>query len=574
MVAKTFQGLEEILAEELRGLGAENVEPGKRMVSFDGDLATLYKANVCCRTALRILKPFYSFTAENPDELYEKAKDYDWMTLLSLDKTFSVDTTSHSEEFTHSKYATYRVKDAIVDKFRDRFGEDKRPGVRVTDADVVINVHISGKQVTLSLDSSGESLSRRGYMVERTEAPINEVLAAGIIMMSGWRGDEPFIDPMCGSGTFLIEAALIAARINPGLFRRSFAFEKWKDFDAELFDKIYNDDTDERVPPCPIVGADISPKAIAIANANIKSAGMAKYITTSVKALDQWEEAPQPAGVLVTNPPYGERLRSQNMDELYELIGSKLKHVFRGYHAWIIGYRDEFFHKIGLAPSQKIDLNNGGLDCQLREYIIFEGDRKSFKAAGGQLVSGMKTTCAENIKRADKKIETGKERYGFGVKPDFGGRSFGYGTNPEKKEPRRFGSRSDAKYETPNALKSKYEKTSPKRFRDEGDRKRDKYGRPSEQPRELAPRPKRLRGADSKARSELYSEALGIEGSAENPLLRRRNPKALLSLSDKQPSIKPSEGPIMRSRGWKKQVKFRNPEGAQEPKEHKKTEEN
>lgn len=572
MVAKTFRGLENILAEELRVLGAENVEPGKRMVSFDGDLATLYKANVCCRTALRILKPFYSFTAENPDELYEKAKDYDWMTLLSLDKTFSVDTTSHSEEFTHSKYATYRVKDAIVDKFRDRFGEDKRPGVRVTDADVVINVHISGKEVTLSLDSSGESLSRRGYMVERTEAPINEVLAAGIIMMSGWRGDSPLVDPMCGSGTFLIEAALIAARINPGLFRRSFAFEKWKDFDAELFDKIYNDDSEERVPPFPITGADISPKAVAIANANIKSAGMAKYITTTVKALEQWEEAPQPAGVLVTNPPYGERLRSQNMDELYELIGSKLKHVFKGYHGWIIGYRDEFFHKIGLAPSQKIDLNNGGLDCQLREYIIFEGDRKSFKAGGGRLVSGLANPRAEQKKCGNlKRSASGREREGFGIKPEFGGRTFGYGSNPEKKYSGRVaGSRSDAKDGTPNALKSKYEKNGPKRFREEGGRGRDKYGRPSEQPRELAPRPKSLRGRDAESRSRLYSEALGVEGSAENPLLRRRNPKALLSLSDKQPSIKPSEGPIMRSRGWKKQVKFKNPETPQDPQEPKK----
>jgi putative N6-adenine-specific DNA methylase len=224
MVAKTLKGLEAVLADELRALGARNVQPGRRMVSFEGDLEMLYKANLCCRTALRILKPFYTFAADNPDVLYERVKDFDWGKLLSLDKTFAIDTVVNSDTFTHSRFVTYRVKDAIVDWFRDRFG-DKRPGVRLTDADVLINVHINGGEVTLSLDSSGESLHKRGYRVAQTEAPINEVLAAGIILMSGYRGQAPFVDPMCGSGTFAIEAALIAANINPGVFRRGFAFE-------------------------------------------------------------------------------------------------------------------------------------------------------------------------------------------------------------------------------------------------------------------------------------------------------------------------------------------------------------
>ena len=215
MVAKTFQGLEDVLAEELRGLGAKNVEPGRRMVSFEGTLSTLYKANMCCRTALRILKPIYKFTAADPDSLYEMIKEYDWSSVLSLDKTFAIDTVSNSEEFTHSRYVTYRVKDGIVDWFKDRFGPDSRPRVRLQDADVMINVHIAGERVTVSLDSSGESLHKRGYRVAQTEAPINEVLAAGIILKSGWRGDCPLVDPMCGSGTFLIEAALIAAGISP-----------------------------------------------------------------------------------------------------------------------------------------------------------------------------------------------------------------------------------------------------------------------------------------------------------------------------------------------------------------------
>lgn len=387
MVAKTFQGLEDILAEELRGLGAINVEPGRRMVSFEGDLEMLYKANMCCRTALRILKPIYKFTAADPDMLYERIKEYDWNSVLSLDKTFAIDTVSNSEEFTHSRYVTYRVKDGIVDWFRDHYGPDSRPKVRLQDADVMINVHISGERVTVSLDSSGESLHKRGYRVAQTEAPINEVLAAGIILKSGWRGDCPLVDPMCGSGTFLIEAALIAAGINPGVYRRRFAFESWPDFDAELFDSIYNDDSSERRFDYKIYGADISPKAVAIATENIKSAGVGRYISLEVRPLSQWKEAPE-NGVLITNPPYGERISADDMDGLYAMIGTKLKHVFKGYHAWIIGYHDEYFKKIGLAPSLRMPLYNGALECELREYIMFEGDYKSFRKEGGAIHFG------------------------------------------------------------------------------------------------------------------------------------------------------------------------------------------
>ena len=213
MVAKTFQGLEGVLAEELRGLGAEDVTPGKRMVSFRGDLAMLYKANMCCRTALRILKPFYTFEASDADGLYAKVKEFDWSSLMNVDQTFAIDTVAFSDEFRHSQFVTYRVKDGIVDWFRDHLGDDKRPRVRLDGADIMFNVHISGTTVTLSLDSSGESLHKRGWRVAQTEAPINEVLAAGIILMTGWRGETPFVDPMCGSGTFLIEAAMIAAGI-------------------------------------------------------------------------------------------------------------------------------------------------------------------------------------------------------------------------------------------------------------------------------------------------------------------------------------------------------------------------
>ncbi len=412
MVAKTFKGLEDVLAEELRGMGAINVEPGRRMVSFEGDKEMLYKANLRCRTALRILKPFYKFKAHTPEKLYDRVKEFDWTRMLTPADTFSIDVTVNSDEFTHSRFVTYKVKDAIVDFFRDRDAENRRPGVRLTDADIMLNVHISGADVTISLDSSGESLHKRGWRAAQTEAPINEVLAAGIILKSGWRGDKPFIDPMCGSGTFLVEAALIAANIAPGIFRSSFAFERWKDFEPEILDRIYNDDSDERPITCPIIGADMSPKVLDIANENIKQAGVAKYVTLQVKQLSQWTEAPA-NGVMITNPPYGERLKPEDLDGLYVTLGEKLKHIFTGYHAWIIGYRDEQFAKIGLSPSLREPMFNGALECELREYVIFDGDMRSFRRAGGSI-------RRERTERPAAKTERSKRP--FANKSKFGGR--------------------------------------------------------------------------------------------------------------------------------------------------------
>ena len=246
MVAKTFQGLEEVLANELRGIGALEVTPGKRMVAFKGDLATLYRANFCCRTALRILKPFYTFEADDADSLYAGAKQFDWSSIMNVGQTFAIDTVVYSDDFRNSQYVTYRIKDAVVDWFRDHSDNEQRPSVRLDGADIMINVHIAGTRVTISLDSSGESLHKRGWRAAQTEAPINEVLAAGIILMTGWDGDKPFVDPMCGSGTFAIEAAMIAAGIYPGIYRKHFAFENWADFDPELLESIFNDDSAER----------------------------------------------------------------------------------------------------------------------------------------------------------------------------------------------------------------------------------------------------------------------------------------------------------------------------------------
>lgn len=397
MVAKTLQGLEEVLAEELRSIGAIDVEPGLRAVTFLGTQETMYKANFCTRTAIRILKPFLKFYANSPEELYERAKEFEWSSLISLDKSFAIDTVSYSEDFNNSLYATYKIKDAICDWFSDRFG-GKRPRVSLTEPDIIINLHIAGNRVTLSLDSSGEPLYKRGWRVAQTEAPLNEVLAAGIILRSGWRGEVPFIDPMCGSGTFLIEAAMIAANIYPGIFRQHFAFEKWRDFDAELFENIFNDDSAEKEIMVPIIGADISPKAIAIAEKNIKSARFKHKIEVKIKSIADWEEAPT-GGVLITNPPYGERLNPAHLDNIYATLGRKLKHIFTGYHAWILGYKDEFFAKIGLAPSQKIPVLNGKLECKLQEYIIFEGTKKDFRQEGGRLKDHVQSYTPHSIRR-------------------------------------------------------------------------------------------------------------------------------------------------------------------------------
>ena len=525
MVAKTFQGLEDVLAEELRDLGALNVEPGKRMVSFEGDLEMLYRANLCCRTALRILKPIYKFIARNTDELYEFTKEFDWGSLMNVNSTFSIDTVAYSDEFTHSRFVTYRVKDAIVDWFKDRYGEDKRPGVRLQDADVMINVHIAGDRVTLSLDSSGESLHKRGYRVAQTEAPINEVLAAGIILKSGWRGDCPLVDPMCGSGTFLIEAALIAANINPGVYRKHFSFEHWRDFDAELFDRLYNDDSNEREFEYKIYGADISPKAVEIAQKNIRSAGVGRMIELETKPLSAWEEAPE-NGILITNPPYGERISSEDMDGLYELIGQKLKNVFKGYHAWIIGYREEYFHRIGLAASMKMPILNGSLECQLREYVIFEGDYKHFRSQGGRL--------RELEERKDDRLDSLRDRKKREMRREFK-RDF----RRDSGKPAPGGKfRKDAKGGARKDSRRDFRRDEERPFSEKrAERRVFNAGVPRNKLEERYHPGNRSRDRRDEERR-----------SQENPLAVRRNPQALKSITGKQPTI-----PVMRSRkGWRK----------------------
>lgn len=373
MIAKTMAGLEDVLAEELIGLGANNLEIGKRMVSFEGDLALMYKANIQCRTALRILRPVYEFKAKTTDDIYKKVKAMNWFEHLTEDNTFAIDAITFSDYFTHSKFVAYRVKDAIADYFMQR--TEKRPSVNVENPDLLINFHIAHDKCTLSFDSSGESLHKRGYRVAQTEAPLNEVLAAGMILKTGWRGGSDFIDPMCGSGTLLIEAAMIAMNVPPGIYRQNFAFEKWKNFNADLFETIYNDDSGEREFKYKIYGSDISSEAIAIAAKNVKNAGLDKSIDLKVMPFESYTEAPSENAILVTNPPYGERIKPEDLFGLYENIGERLKHVFMGYSAWILSYKKECFDKIGLKPSKKIQLVNGSLQCEFRKYDIFAGKK-------------------------------------------------------------------------------------------------------------------------------------------------------------------------------------------------------
>ncbi|MDR1603078.1 MAG: THUMP domain-containing protein [Tannerella sp.] len=376
MIAKTLYGLEDVLADELTMLKAHEVKTGRRMVSFRGDKAMMYRANYYCRTALRILKPVCRFKADDADTVYSEVKKIAWDQYFSPEKTFAVEAVIYSESFKHSKFVAYRVKDAIVDYFAEKY--DKRPSVRINRPDMYIHIHISHRECTVALDSSGESLHKRGYRTGQGEAPLNETLAAGMILKTGWHGQSHFVDPMCGSGTLLIEAAMIALNVPPGLFRKEYAFERWSDFDQELFMTISEDESEEHEFAFKCFGSDISPKALKTAENDIKNAGLSKYVELKTLPFQQYKEAPRP-GILVTNPPYGERLPTDDLMGLYAMLGERLKHVFTGYQAWILSYKEECFEQIGLRPNQKIKLMNGQLECEFRCYELFEGKNRDFK---------------------------------------------------------------------------------------------------------------------------------------------------------------------------------------------------
>jgi len=374
MVAKTLFGFEEILAKELTQLGAMHVKQGVRNVSFEGDKGFMYKANLCLRTAIKILKPIKTFRINNEKDLYTNVYKMDWSQHMKSSGTLAVNATVHSTVFTHSQYTALKVKDAIVDKFRDQTGE--RPNVDLRFPDLKINVHIDRSVCTISLDTSGDSLHKRGYKMATNIAPINEVLAAGLIMLSGWDGQTDFIDPMCGSGTILAEAAMIACNIPPNLMRKEFAFERWNDWDVDLFEKIEESLLNKtRDFHHKIIGYDKSPSAVAKANDNIKNAQLDDFITIKHEDFFKTQRAGEEKLHIVFNPPYGERLDIE-MESFYKNIGDTLKQGYPNTDAWFITSNLEAIKHVGLRPSRKIKLMNAKLESRLLKYVMYAGSKK------------------------------------------------------------------------------------------------------------------------------------------------------------------------------------------------------
>ena len=375
MVAKTLFGFEEILAAELRALGAQNVTQGVRMVSFDGDKGFMYKANLSLRTALKILKPIKTFTVYNEESLYNGVKSIDWSEIFLANQTFAIDSTVNSEAFNNSLFVILKSKDAIVDQFREEF--DKRPSIDKDHPDIRVHVHIQKEVCTVSLDTSGDSLHHRGYRTATNIAPINEVLAAGILLHSGWRGQTNFLDPMCGSGTLLVEAAMIACNIPPNINRREFAFEKWRDWDEDLFDKIEESLLNKiKDFPYQIIGYDKAPSAIRKSIDNIRNANLEEYITVEQKDFFNSEKTTQGPLHMVFNPPYGERL-DIDLERFYREIGDTLKQSYPQTEAWFITGNMEALKFVGLKTTRRIKLFNGKIESRLVRYDIYEGSKKA-----------------------------------------------------------------------------------------------------------------------------------------------------------------------------------------------------
>jgi len=367
--ATTLTGLEDVLEDELRNLGAQNIVKGNRAVEFEGDKTLMYRANLELRTALRILKPIHGFTARNDKTFYRKIRDIDWRDYLSLGETLAVDSVVNSSYFTHSKYMALRVKDAIVDQFRKHTG--KRPSVDVDNPSLQLNLYINDDECILSLDSSGESLHRRGYRLRTGRAPLNEVLAAGMVLLSEWDRESPFIDPMCGAGTILIEAVLYAKRIAPGLLREDFGFQQWADYEPDLWISLQKQARDRvEENDIAILGSDKNPNALKNARWNITKAGVEDNIRLSLTAFEKRKPTTN-QGVLIMNPPYGERLPQEDIVAFYQQIGDTLKQRYTGHIAWILSANKEAIKHVGLRTSKRYTLYNGPLECKFHRFDIY-----------------------------------------------------------------------------------------------------------------------------------------------------------------------------------------------------------
>ena len=377
MIAKTLYGLEKVLAQELMELGASEIKAENRVVTFSGDKKFLYKANVHLRTAGRILVPIASFTIKDKDEYYTKIRQINWTQLFSVDQTFAIDAlVNFSRVFDNSMYAGQLAKDAIVDQFRDEF--DERPSVDTADPDLQINIHVNKNNITVSLDSSGAPLHKRGYRIEQSKAPLNENLAAGLLMLAGYTGDCPIVDPMCGSGTIPIEAAMIALDIAPSLYRKRFAFMNWNNYEDDLFEEVI-EEAKAKIKdslPFPIIGSDKDKYVIQKAKNNAERMGVESFITFEKMRFDS-QLPPKESGMLLTNPPYGERLDIEAIDSLYTMIGDSLKKNFEGYDAYIFSGNLEAVKFVGLKPSMKLKMFNGPIECRLLRYQMYKGSKKN-----------------------------------------------------------------------------------------------------------------------------------------------------------------------------------------------------
>ncbi len=380
MIATTLFGLEEVLAKELVELGASEVTPLRRAVEFSGDKSVMYRANLLCRTAIRILKPIKTFRTSDEDELYKRIGSINWARFMEVDQTLAVDAVVSSSKMTDSRFIALKAKDAIVDQFRDRTG--KRPSVSRDNPDISINLHLRKDLMTVSLNSSGEPLHRRGYRTDAGEAPINEVLAAGMVLASEWDGTSPFVDPMCGSGTIVIEAAMIAAKMAPGLKRKKFGFENFKDFAAGQYEKTRSEAAGLQKDSLPfeILGSDINKADLEIARANAERAGVDKLVRLETKDVSD-QVPPSDPGVAILNPPYGERMKPEDINALYTMIGDNLKQKYEGYDAWILTSNVKAAKHIGLRASRKISLYNGALECRFLKYAMYRGSKKTKKQA-------------------------------------------------------------------------------------------------------------------------------------------------------------------------------------------------
>jgi len=375
-IIKTLAGLEPVLAEELKEMGAGNIRILKRAVSFEGESSMMYRANYELRTALRVLQHIHAFKARDERDLYEGIRSIDWGQFMGPSETFAIDAVTQGEVFRHSKYAALVVKDAIADQFREKHG--RRPNVNIEAPNLRIHLHAGGSECEISLDSSGDSLHKRNYRHDTVEAPLNEVLAAGMILLSGWKAQMPFVDPMCGSGTLPIEAAMIALHRPPQYLREQFGFFKWRAFDRKIWQsvKAAADAKMLEKPAFPILAFDNDPRAVNATAVNLLAAGLENVIHVAKMPFEKLEPAAS-EGLLMANPPYDERLKIDHAIDFYKSIGDRLKQNWAGWNAWLISSNRDALKHLGLRPSRRITLFNGALECSFQKFELYEGAKIS-----------------------------------------------------------------------------------------------------------------------------------------------------------------------------------------------------